>query len=941
MDQDSSNGASDRRNWRERLGIAKEPAKASGQALPKLSDDFKPEPAPAKAEPRLSAPAAAKPSAPSQGTPVKPAPMAPRPSQAGQARPAPAPVATRPAAPASRPPAAQASRGAPAATAKPAASTPAKPAATTSAPAVPASTPASDEFAERLKKQREAAERLAQQRAQSRIPQQPAAPSPQPATPAAAPQAGGPRFTFAPEELEQGPPLAAAPSVAQPVSRPQGAWAPGYPPLPGPPLPGAAPLPQGQASPYQRPTAYPYGQPYNAQARYGAAARPMAPQTYQPPEGWGNADAQGRPISRPQVPRQDAPYAPAYQPPEPPEAREPAEEEGGDVPYPEHLRPALRPRPQVGAAPRRMPASAPAAEDDVFVADDPRRRQPATRGRVRGELAPPPQRTYADYDEEFDDERPARRGPLLVLLGLLLVAILAGLLLWLYSQNGHRLGAASGGQTSDIPVIAPPQQPVKATPEPAPAASAPAAAQTQGRKQIYDRILGEDAVDGSKVVPTEEQPVPPAATPPAAGTGTDAQPPAAEPPPPAGQQGGVSQPEPLPLPPPPGQSGQSGSADPSPGAAPVQAAAAPATQGSDQSGGEQIVPSSSAPAQTASADSGQQPSQSLAQEEQSTTSEQTPPPAPAKKKKVAQQPKPESEAIVSSDTATDAAPPQPAPGAQVAVNDPTAPAANQPLPLPAQPQAAQPAPQQQGGIAGLINQITGGAAGSAATAAGTTGQSATRRTNLRDADPLEGSRAPLNGTATATAPAAAGQQVALNLPPAPVTDPTAPATASVPQQAPAAVQPAPAPQVAPAQPAAPATSTGSFFQSLKKTITGTGPSAPATVVTGNQQVAAVAPQATAPAAAPQAATVPAGQGFQVQLSVFSSEAEATTEFQRLKARHPGLLGNLQPRIQQADLGVGGMRYRLGVAPLASRQAANKLCDSLIAAGQRDCTVRPL
>jgi hypothetical protein len=77
----------------------------------------------------------------------------------------------------------------------------------------------------------------------------------------------------------------------------------------------------------------------------------------------------------------------------------------------------------------------------------------------------------------------------------------------------------------------------------------------------------------------------------------------------------------------------------------------------------------------------------------------------------------------------------------------------------------------------------------------------------------------------------------------------------------------------------------------------------------------------------------------VQLASFRSETEALGEFQRLSQRHPGLVGTLASRVQKSDLGASGTFYRLGVGPLATKEAATKLCNSLIAAGEKDCLVR--
>ena len=58
-----------------------------------------------------------------------------------------------------------------------------------------------------------------------------------------------------------------------------------------------------------------------------------------------------------------------------------------------------------------------------------------------------------------------------------------------------------------------------------------------------------------------------------------------------------------------------------------------------------------------------------------------------------------------------------------------------------------------------------------------------------------------------------------------------------------------------------------------------------------------------------------------------------------ESRHPQLVGALQQRIQRADLGASGTFYRLGVGPLGNKDQASRLCNSLIAAGEKDCLVR--
>jgi hypothetical protein len=172
MDQDDSKGQ-DKRNWRERLGIGAQ----GGKDLPKISDDFRKEPAaaPASARPVATARPAPRPAAPA----VKPAPMAPRAN--------PKPIQQAPIAP--------------------------------------------DKLAERLRSQRDASTKLAEQRVQvakQRAEAQFTAPAPQAAAAQSQPPASKPKFTFAEENAAQrsanptlpGRPAATPPQVAPPQLSP-------------------------------------------------------------------------------------------------------------------------------------------------------------------------------------------------------------------------------------------------------------------------------------------------------------------------------------------------------------------------------------------------------------------------------------------------------------------------------------------------------------------------------------------------------------------------------------------------------------------------------------------------------------------------------------------------------------------------------------------------
>lgn len=96
-----------------------------------------------------------------------------------------------------------------------------------------------------------------------------------------------------------------------------------------------------------------------------------------------------------------------------------------------------------------------------------------------------------------------------------------------------------------------------------------------------------------------------------------------------------------------------------------------------------------------------------------------------------------------------------------------------------------------------------------------------------------------------------------------------------------------------------------------------------------------APQPQAPPPLQQASA--GGNGYYAQLASFRTEAEARSEFARMKGKHPALISGYGPVITQADVG-GSTRYRLTVGPMASRDQASSLCSSLLASGERDCLV---
>ena len=81
-----------------------------------------------------------------------------------------------------------------------------------------------------------------------------------------------------------------------------------------------------------------------------------------------------------------------------------------------------------------------------------------------------------------------------------------------------------------------------------------------------------------------------------------------------------------------------------------------------------------------------------------------------------------------------------------------------------------------------------------------------------------------------------------------------------------------------------------------------------------------------------------GSGYFVQLASFKTQDEASAEFGRLKSKYASIIGPLPSAINPATVG-GSTRYRVAVGPVASRDQATKICNSLVAAGERDCLVR--
>ncbi|MDJ0922505.1 MAG: SPOR domain-containing protein [Henriciella sp.] len=92
-----------------------------------------------------------------------------------------------------------------------------------------------------------------------------------------------------------------------------------------------------------------------------------------------------------------------------------------------------------------------------------------------------------------------------------------------------------------------------------------------------------------------------------------------------------------------------------------------------------------------------------------------------------------------------------------------------------------------------------------------------------------------------------------------------------------------------------------------------------------------------PAPVPQAWQFVETGAFQVQLMAVRSEANAQSEWARIKAGNPELFGAAKLDLQRADLGAKGVFYRLRVGGFETRDSAKGFCADVKAAG-RDCIV---
>ncbi len=898
---DTTKGGNDKRSWRERLGIGT-------KDMPKIAEDFK-APAPAREPELIGAGTAPAPREQKVQQPVaRPAPMAPR---------TPAPMAPRaPSKPVGSAPVVNVTSNAP----SPAPSRPVAP------PTQVGLTP--DALANRLKAQREAAEKLAEQRIQVARQRAEAAakaeqnakaasmPSPslgntKPGIPSQQASPSKPKFTFAEDEGNRSAsmrPVSIEPTLPPVVGRPVGivppapvtlapprqaigteriAIRPQVPPAFNPP-----PLPNegGYASPYAPPpvTGYAPQQP----SQYNTPYRPVDPVT-----GYAGPVPGSRPSTIPRA--------------APPAAYESESAEAGYAPIP--------PRPQRQAPlPPRQPSNY-SDPDDIFEQPVRSQRRP-TAGEYR--------QAYHEADMGFEEE-PKRSGARWLLFLIPLAALAAaglGIMFWQSNLRTAQVDAPVATKVDEpaaqvaAPVVAAPETPVKADPEPStPASTAPAqtpvAAPT--KKQIYDRIVGDNEVPGSALLnPSEVQPIEPAIAP-AAGQVND---PAS----PALQDQGTGNTAPLPVPP-PAENGTQGAIEPPPalptdGAAPVETARS--TGVVEPAADTESVDSTSLAA--ASADASAQGIRPASAEPENATAIEDILPLPKDKVATPAAPAAQTQVALSpADPPPDPAPKVPASSAAAAFVD-----------------ASTQADATEGETSVTVPQGATATDAAPVTAASVV-DTAVPQTTVAESRPVIA-----KPKKVATKPAPAKKVVAKST--AKSAEPVvlvAPGGQETPANAVVAgdggiygdIPAVNSAQPVESQPPKRRTLLELFNQQKRNQSAGANEQQVAAVEQPQQQATprrAVTQQASVPE--PQAST--GGRGFVAQLASFRTQDEAQNEFQRLKSQHGAIVGGLTPVINETVVG-GSKRYRLAVGTMESNAAAGQVCSKLLAAGERDCLVR--
>ncbi len=455
-------------------------------------------------------------------------------------------------------------------------------------------------------------------------------------------------------------------------------------------------------------------------------------------------------------------------------------------------------------------------DDDGF--DDSRRRPELGRP-TAGDYA---DAYYDDYEDGYEEDKGRRRGPMLLFAGLAGVGIIAAVLIYLYMQGQSPTNTANTG----TPRVAAPTDNPRSLPDSQPSTSG----SDPQTKLFYDRIVGDQTIEGEKIRSREEQPLDP-------GGSADPQP--LQPLTPDQLDSGEL---PVPLPPPlPG--GTSGSLDPSGG-------------------------------------------------QQGTTN-------------VAQTTPPDNQSTV----------------AQASGSETVQPAGLSALPLPGGttlPDGSDVAPSDSGDT-------------SRSASSGPLDKN-TPRPRAKPQRVIEAARRAAQRTRVASvAPITAAPTEPLSISPLPGSAPRVAAPA------PTQVQPLPQAPQAP-QPAQPARSTFSSGQGASGSSIGQDDASFSRTPSTGQQTAALQPAQQPSAPAPAAPAVASGS-YVVQLASYKDQTSALAGFQDLKARHGSLLGRFQPLISKKTVGAFGTFYRLQVGPIANKQSGDKICSSLLAAGEKDCLVK--
>lgn len=358
------------------------------------------------------------------------------------------------------------------------------------APGGPARSAASEGLAERLRQQREAAERLAEQRlalarqrAAARVQEAQASTAPQ----IAAPSASATETVKAPAPAPAAPPTPAAPSSTAPAApvQPRFSFADEINRSKRAPIAPARPAGMAPLRPSSAPLAPPSAGS-RAEPRLDGARMPGAPLAPRPPLR-PRIDETKRTNSDLVDDFEDGFLEPAGS--------------SYSEPRPQPLRPPLA----LASVTRADQAG---SEDDRFF----------TAQRVAA----------------LDKEAAPRKGPLLLLGSLLGVIVLLAIGIFVWQQMPA--STATAPVDAEVPVVSAPAEPIKMEPSAESSGDDAAADDVAGKKQIYDRILGDEEQGGvpENIVPSEEAPVPQGATEDSFATTPDeppaSVPPAAEPP---------------------------------------------------------------------------------------------------------------------------------------------------------------------------------------------------------------------------------------------------------------------------------------------------------------------------------------------------------------------------------------------------------------------------